>query len=272
MPRRFKKSRPRLKRRLLKRKNRSLKSRSQLKSRKKKALKVWRAQSQKKSAKKRPQKQLKKRHLRAKFKRNQKTKLKKKLKKNLKVKKLRKKIKKPLPKKVFKKKFLRKIRAKQNPAEVLTTSIQEYPIVLRSEAHLLKIYLPDFELEEASLPSVRFLKKSQKKTYFAKIGAQVLKLWHVAEQERQRRLRDGYKILPPSPAHFPPDFPSEVFYSPEEVAAKMKCHKDTVRRAIDRGELIAQTTPGGHRRIAKSEVVRWLKESGPRLRGRPNIV
>jgi excisionase family DNA binding protein len=168
------------------------------------------------------------------------------------------------------KKLIRKVRSGKTPTADRLTSIQEYPLVLRSEFESLKIYIPDFAVETDSLPSIKRLKDSQKRKYFAMIGEQILKAWKKAEDQRGKMLQQGLPIPAPSPAHFPPDWDAEESYSPEEIAMRMKCHKDTIRRAIDRGELKSMITPGGHRRVLKSEVKRWLSDSGPRLRGRPS--
>lgn len=146
-------------------------------------------------------------------------------------------------------------------------SIQEYPLVLRAELDRLQIYSPDLGVHNLNLPSVQALTKADRAKYYMRLGAEVLKTWKTIEETRERLTRAGQDLPEPSKAHFPTRPQNERALSPVEIAKLKGCHKDTVRRAIDRGELRSFATPGGHRRVLESEATRWLGESSCRKRG-----
>lgn len=137
--------------------------------------------------------------------------------------------------------------------------IQAYPLVLQAEFDKVKIVSPDFEVVNDKLPALERLSKSQRKKYYAMLGEQVLRAWSAAEKVRQKMVTEGKHLpLPQNHTTIRVEEKSANFMSPDELAARIKCHKDTVRRAIDRGELKAVLTPGGHRRVAKNEARRWI--------------
>lgn len=47
--------------------------------------------------------------------------------------------------------------------------------------------------------------------------------------------------------------------SPQQAAAVLGLSGRTVARLIDRGELLATTTPGGHRRVDPEELLRYQR-------------
>ena len=156
------------------------------------------------------------------------------------------------------KKYLRKNHREMDFSDRLI-SIQSYPLVLPAELDNVKVFSPDFEVVNSTLPVAQRLSSKQKKRYFAMVGEQVLRTWQAAERARKSLINKGAKI-PRPPMGLDADInqsPNDVL-SPDEVATKVGCHRDTVRRAIDRGELKSTLTPGGHRRIVKAEAKRWI--------------
>ena len=52
------------------------------------------------------------------------------------------------------------------------------------------------------------------------------------------------------------------FYTTAELAAMLGCSKETVKSAVDRDEIKATMTPGGHARIKEVEAKRVVEERG----------
>lgn len=48
-----------------------------------------------------------------------------------------------------------------------------------------------------------------------------------------------------------------------EAAALVGVHPDTVRSWVDKGQLVALITPGGHRRMRRSDVIALLPDDSP---------
>jgi len=64
-----------------------------------------------------------------------------------------------------------------------------------------------------------------------------------------------------------PMSPEDQPYTTIEVASLNGLAVRSVQLMVDRGELDAWKTPGGHRRISRASVERWLAERGPALVG-----
>ena len=52
------------------------------------------------------------------------------------------------------------------------------------------------------------------------------------------------------------------FYTTAELAAMLGCSKETVKSAVDRGDIKATKTPGGHARISDVEAKRVVEKNG----------
>lgn len=66
----------------------------------------------------------------------------------------------------------------------------------------------------------------------------------------------------------PADLPASDHYSTLEVARLLGMAVRSVQMMVDRGELEAWKTPGGHRRISRDSVQRWrASRQGPAMRG-----
>ena len=52
------------------------------------------------------------------------------------------------------------------------------------------------------------------------------------------------------------------FYTTAELAALLGCSKETVKSAVDRNEIKAMKTPGGHARISEAEARRVVEKNG----------
>lgn len=52
------------------------------------------------------------------------------------------------------------------------------------------------------------------------------------------------------------------FFSTSELAAMLGCSKETVKAAVDRGDINATKTPGGHARIPEAEAKRVVEQWG----------
>lgn len=52
------------------------------------------------------------------------------------------------------------------------------------------------------------------------------------------------------------------FYTTAELAAMLGCSKETVKSAVDRKEISAVMTPGGHARIGEAEAKKVVEERG----------
>jgi excisionase family DNA binding protein len=52
------------------------------------------------------------------------------------------------------------------------------------------------------------------------------------------------------------------FYTTAELAAMLGCRKESVKNAVDRGDINASKTPGGHARITEAEAKRVVEENG----------
>jgi len=52
------------------------------------------------------------------------------------------------------------------------------------------------------------------------------------------------------------------FFKTAQVADMLNVHQSTVNRWINTGELRAFTTPGGHRRITRADLIAFLRNNG----------
>jgi excisionase family DNA binding protein len=68
-----------------------------------------------------------------------------------------------------------------------------------------------------------------------------------------RKIRQNYAMTPVQPANLP----ASDHYSTLEVARLLGMAVRSVQMMVDRGELEAWKTPGGHRRISRESVQRW---------------
>lgn len=148
-------------------------------------------------------------------------------------------------------------------------SIQDYPFIIRRELDRIKIYSPDLGVQFSELPTVQKLNKSSRKKYYEMLGVAVLKAWHLGEQTRDEMWKKYGSIPLPSKTHIPTEPVKEKLLTPQEVAERKACHVQTVRRAIDREELVAIITPGGHRKILETQAEDWIKKIPTRKKGRP---
>ena len=57
---------------------------------------------------------------------------------------------------------------------------------------------------------------------------------------------------------------TELYLSPADLAESLGLSVSTLKRWTDKGVLRVERTPGGHRRIAVSEALRFVRESGLR--------
>ena len=55
---------------------------------------------------------------------------------------------------------------------------------------------------------------------------------------------------------------NKAYLTPNEVAELLMVSPITVRSWAQKGLLVAKVTPGGHRRFLKSDVERFVRESG----------
>lgn len=65
-----------------------------------------------------------------------------------------------------------------------------------------------------------------------------------------------------NPTSRTPVVPQERLFSPREFAAAIGASESSVKRWVDAGELVAAKTAGGHRRIALTEAVRFIRQRG----------
>lgn len=75
-------------------------------------------------------------------------------------------------------------------------------------------------------------------------------------------------MRPPDPSNSPaapPIVPGEDDCTTLDVAQRLNLAVRSVQLMVDRGELQAWKTPGGHRRISRASVDRWLatRHTGP---------
>ena len=149
------------------------------------------------------------------------------------------------------------------------TSIQEYPFILKKEADKMKIYCPDLDLSYDQLPIAQNLAPHQRPHYFQMLGIAILKAWQQGEAKKEDLSKANKKVPLPSSELTPSSHQTEKLLSPPEIARRKGCHRDTVRRAIDRGELEFIRTAGGHRRVPQTLAEKWIKAHKNRLKGRP---
>ncbi|MCB0414572.1 MAG: excisionase family DNA-binding protein [Bdellovibrionales bacterium] len=148
-------------------------------------------------------------------------------------------------------------------------SIQEYPFIIKRQVDKLVIYSPDLNLSYSELPIIQKLSPSQKPHYFQMLGIAVLKAWQKGELKKEEMIKKHLSVPLPSEDLVPSRPLNEPLLSPIQIAKKMGCHKDTIRRAIDRGELKCTMTPGGHRKVLQSVAEEWVRSSQVRPKGRP---
>jgi excisionase family DNA binding protein len=149
----------------------------------------------------------------------------------------------------------------------------DYPLVIKSELGSLKIYSPDFKIASANLAVLSLVPPAERKSYYQSVGAEVMRAWSKIQAAQKALASEGKELPDPSDGFLPIARGSrEKRLSPRDVAELMGCHVDTVRRAIDRGDLKSRLSPGGHRRVLESEARAWLKSAPKRSPGRPSTV
>lgn len=85
------------------------------------------------------------------------------------------------------------------------------------------------------------------------------------------------KGVPPAESAIRPSFADpEPSFSPKELAAAVGLSESTLKRWVDSGVITAAKTPGGHRRIPRSEAIRLIRDSNlslldPGLLGVPDV-
>jgi excisionase family DNA binding protein len=147
----------------------------------------------------------------------------------------------------------------------------DYPLVIKAELGSLKIYSPDFKIATAALADLSLVPLAERKSYYQSVGAEVMRAWSKIQAAQKAMASQGKELPDPSDGFLPIAKGSrEERLSPRDVAELMGCHVDTVRRAIDRGELKSRLTPGGHRRVLESDAREWLKAAPQRSPGRPS--
>lgn len=81
---------------------------------------------------------------------------------------------------------------------------------------------------------------------------------------------------PSEPVNRPSFADLEPNFSPKELAAAVGLSESTLKRWVDSGVITAAKTPGGHRRIPRSEAIRLIRDSNlslldPGLLGVPDV-
>ncbi|NQZ78434.1 MAG: helix-turn-helix domain-containing protein [Ekhidna sp.] len=135
----------------------------------------------------------------------------------------------------------------------------DYPFVIKKELDRVVIYSPDLEVAFGELPIPSQIKPEDRKDYYQKLGLAVLKAWQKGEAVKSQMISDGDELPEPSKAYLPTRLSKQQFLSPVAIASMAGCHKDTVRRAIDRGEISSSLSPGGHRRVLEADALKWIE-------------
>lgn len=133
-------------------------------------------------------------------------------------------------------------------------SVFSYPVVIKREMGVLMVQAPDFGLFVA----VDFPTENG---FSIKMAAQVAHAYVklIRKMNTAMKAKQDSHIPLPKPSttreifNFEAD--SEISFSPVEAAKIIRVSKNTIRRALDRGLIKCMKTPGGHRRLTRSQVI-----------------
>jgi len=134
----------------------------------------------------------------------------------------------------------------------------DYPIVLKHVHGFLTFSVPDLGISEKIPINQDFYKSSQIEKHKDKIWQMLVDVLQESEKHIVQK-----KWVPDASQIKTSIKKAEKDYSLPEFRKILSQHitvsENTLRRAIEKGQIICLKTDGGHRRIPESEVDRYLK-------------
>jgi len=134
----------------------------------------------------------------------------------------------------------------------------DYPIVLKHVHGFLTFSVPDLGISEKFPINQDFYKSSQIEKHKDKIWQMLVDVLQESEKHIVQK-----KWVPDASQIKTSIKKAEKDYSLPEFRKILSQHitvsENTLRRAIEKGQIICLKTDGGHRRIPESEVDRYLK-------------
>lgn len=140
-----------------------------------------------------------------------------------------------------------------------THASTEYPIVIKQVKNSVVLSCPDFKQNKiVDLPEDKKITPE----FLTRVAEQIGRIW----------LKNHMKLVEFAGTEIPPPAPSKIksvlekreekLISPPELAELAGVSSDTIRRAIDRGEIESELTSGGHRRVTHVQAIRYLEKQG----------
>jgi len=134
----------------------------------------------------------------------------------------------------------------------------DYPIIIKHVHGFLTVSVPDLGISEKIQITKSFYKKETLNQNKDKIWNLLVNVLNQSESHVQ------YKKWVPDASQIKSSLkkPAKDYSLPEfqkALSQYIKVSENTIRRAIEKGQIICLKTAGGHRRIPESEIERYLK-------------
>jgi excisionase family DNA binding protein len=135
----------------------------------------------------------------------------------------------------------------------------EFPVVIKQIKDLVVVSCPDFRhAETIALPSSRRISKE----FVIKVTEKLAQVWLKNHLRLSELAALNLPCPKPSKIRMALDEKKQKPLTAPQLAKMAGVSADTIRRAIDRGELKSEVTSGGHRKISQEVALDFLDKMG----------